>query len=347
MGLLNGMPQLDRARLAWILDKIGSIRVGVIGDGALDVYWRADMTRSELSRETPHYPLPVVEERFTLGAAANVAMNAKALGAHTVSLLTVAGEDWRGRELAALLQENGIDASYLIRSRSRITPAYIKPLRQGYGPVVYEDPRLDFANHAPLPSAEEASVIDGLGRLAAASDIIAVADQFALGIITAGVRAKLAPVYDECPVVADSRSHIGEFRGVIVKPNDLEAARAVHAEQQTPPNRQDIPCLANALRRRTGKPVIITLGEEGALWADGEDTVLVSACKVEPPLDIVGAGDAFLAAFCCAYAAGAAGPEALALANLASGVVVGKIGTTGTAAPEEILAMYDRQRSGC
>ena len=51
------------------LSLIGRVRIGVLGDAALDVHWYADMKKSELSRETPHYPLPVVREEFSPGAA--------------------------------------------------------------------------------------------------------------------------------------------------------------------------------------------------------------------------------------------------------------------------------------
>ena len=62
-----------------ILENIGKIRIAVIGDVCLDVYWTADMKKSVLSRETPHHPLPVVEEKMSPGGAANVIMNALAL----------------------------------------------------------------------------------------------------------------------------------------------------------------------------------------------------------------------------------------------------------------------------
>ena len=53
---------LSRSEVISILEKIKNIRVCLIGDVCLDLYWRADMKKSRLSRETPHYPLPVVEE---------------------------------------------------------------------------------------------------------------------------------------------------------------------------------------------------------------------------------------------------------------------------------------------
>ena len=335
--------RLTRGRLEEILAGVSRIKIGVAGDGALDLYWRADMTKSELSRETPHYPLPIVEERISLGAGANVAMNASALGARSATLLTVIGEDWRGREFEVLLDRNGIDAGYLIRARDRTTPAYIKPLRRGYADVVYEDPRLDFANLTPLPAGDDHRVLDGLARMATDCDVIAVVDQFTYGVITDGVRTMLGALCRSgLPVVVDSRARIGDFAGVIIKPNEFEAAWAVGQNPGAPPTPEA--CLANAceLRARTGKPVLVTLGERGALWTDEDGAVWVPPCAAEPPLDIVGAGDTFLAAFCCAYAAGASGPEAVALANLAAGVVVGKIGTTGTASPEEIMRLFEK-----
>jgi len=52
------MKGLKRSRLLEILSSLKSLNVAVVGDFALDVYWYADMTRSELSRETPHYTRP-------------------------------------------------------------------------------------------------------------------------------------------------------------------------------------------------------------------------------------------------------------------------------------------------
>ena len=57
---------LDRMDLAGLLAHISHMRVAVLGDLCLDVYWHADMRQSELSRETPHYPLPVISECLSL-----------------------------------------------------------------------------------------------------------------------------------------------------------------------------------------------------------------------------------------------------------------------------------------
>lgn len=59
--------RLTNETLQKLLQGIDRARIGLIGDLCLDMYWLADMKLSELSRETPHYPLPIVEERFSPG----------------------------------------------------------------------------------------------------------------------------------------------------------------------------------------------------------------------------------------------------------------------------------------
>ncbi|GHV47905.1 hypothetical protein FACS1894181_02370 [Bacteroidia bacterium] len=49
--------KFTKEQLNDILSKAGRTKIGLIGDLCIDIYWKADMTRSELSRETP--PLPV------------------------------------------------------------------------------------------------------------------------------------------------------------------------------------------------------------------------------------------------------------------------------------------------
>ena len=55
-----------------IFKGIDSARIAIIGDFCLDAYWTADMTLSEISREVPHFPLPIIDERMSPGGAGNV-----------------------------------------------------------------------------------------------------------------------------------------------------------------------------------------------------------------------------------------------------------------------------------
>jgi rfaE bifunctional protein kinase chain/domain len=333
---------LQKQRLESILKKIGDVKIGIIGDGCVDIYWEADMNLSELSLETPHFPLPVVKERFSLGAGSNVAANAVDLGAGSVSMVTVIGQDWRGELFTKLTGKKGIDTSGTVRSENRITPAYGKPLRIN-GDVVYEDPRIDFENRSPLSREDESKVVQSLRELSEYADVIAVCDQFTHSVITRSVRNELSGIHSQgTPVTADSRKRLSEFTGLIIKPNEGEASRAL--DREYPETDMDRMILLKELHSRTGTPLLLTMGPRGVFWYDGSEPVLIPAVPVEErPIDIVGAGDAFLSGFCCALGTGALPWEAAAVGNLAASVTVKKIGITGTAAPSEIINAYEQQ----
>ncbi len=306
-----------------------TVRVGIIGDFCLDSYWLADMKLSELSRESPHFPLPVIEERMSPGGAGNVACNVAALKPASVKLFSVIGSDWRGRELLRLLESAGCDTSGVIVSENRVTPAYIKPLRRGISDVTYEDPRLDFEPRTMLDQADEAALIEAVRR--ADLDVLCVCDQLRCGCVTENVREAMCDLGKSgLTVIADSRDRIGLYRDVIVKPNEVEAVRVAG----------DLPYeqLARLLGEKTGCTAIVTLGGEGCLVYDGETVTPIPAVPVEPPIDICGAGDTFLSAFATSLAAGASCHDAARLACAASSVTIKKLQMTGTATREELVA---------
>ena len=123
----SAFPGLSKEQLRVSLAAMDRVRVALVGDLCLDAYWQADMTKSELSRETPHFPLPVVSERYAPGAGGNVAANLAALKPQTVRVFGVLGHDWRGDVLIRELDARGIDSFAIIRHPGRVTNAYIKP----------------------------------------------------------------------------------------------------------------------------------------------------------------------------------------------------------------------------
>ena len=208
------------------LSRIGAVTAAMLGDVALDIYWYADMKKSELSRETPHFPLPVVREVTSPGAGGNVAANLAALRPRRVLLCGVLGDDWRGALLRQRLAAPIVDTDGLIVEQGRFTQAYCKPMRMGISDVVYEDPRLDFAADAPIAPATEAAVLAWLDRAEREADVLCVCDQFANGIVTEAVLARLGRM--RIPVAVDSRARIERFRvrGVL-KPNEFECRAAL------------------------------------------------------------------------------------------------------------------------
>lgn len=340
---MKTIPQiLTSNRLNQLLGQFGRLRAGVIGDIALDAYWHVDMTRSHLSRETPHFPRPVVGETYSPGAGGNVAQNLVALGVGQVSIFSVFGTDTWGERLKTELQRAAICTDAILSHPQRRTVAYIKPILTGYNSQ-QEDARLDFENIADLSAEMEDELIAALERQLAELDAVLVADQFErYGILTPRVRERLvelAAAQPQTRFLVDSRQRIGLFRHMVIKPNWVEAAATVDSDsrQESWPPMVEI---GRKLAAKSARPVFITLSEKGVLVCTADAHEEIAAAPVQPPLDPVGAGDAFMAALAAALAAGADPWEAGAFANLAAGITVEKLNQTGSATPEEIRARY-------
>ena len=315
--------------------QIKNLKVGIIGDFCLEVYWTADMKKSELSRETPHYPLPVVEERMSAGGAGNVAVNVSSLGVGKVYAIGCIGNDWRGKALSEQLAFSGIDTEGLVKCDGRFTNTYIKPIRCGISDVKYEDPRLDFENYEKISDETEESILKALLAIKDKIDVLCVCDQMKCGCITDKLRQEISELGKSgMKIIVDSRDRVSLYSNVTVKPNEVEAARAVETD--------DLHSAAKLLSQKNQKPAIVTLGGKGCLVSDGTAIYEIPAFDVEPPIDFCGAGDTFMAAFGTFWASGFEPEKAALFANAASAVTIKKIGTTGSATIHEILEVLKK-----
>jgi len=329
---------LTKKEVREITDRIKECTIGIIGDFCVDIYWHADMTLSELSRETPHYPLPVTAEKTSMGAGGNVAANLAALNPKKIYAVSLIGDDWRGMLLRSLINKSGISDEYIIETEGRFTNAYCKPMRHGISMTVYEDPRLDFENRIPIDENTEEKVIENLRDLAKKTDVLCVADQFRYGIITDRVREEIISLAKGgLTVICDSRYNIGKYTDCILKPNEVECFRAVYGNDGfINAGEEQFLEAAKTLAVKNNAKVFCTLGDKGSFVTNGKTGEKISAKKLTGELDICGAGDTSLSAFSLAVTTGAPLEKAAALAGLASAVTVKKIGMTGTASAEEI-----------
>ncbi len=344
---------ISEARLETILNQFHKQRILVIGDFYLDAYWDIDKTQSTLSLETPWHTNPVVAQRYSPGAAGTVTNNLKALGVDSVYTLGVIGEDGFGGTLLNCLKANGCLTDFMIQVPDWVTPTYLKPIHRGYEGVETEGPRFDIENQAPMAEDVEKTVIDALQACLPLVDGIIVGDQMPrenLGVITNRVReelCQLAVAFPEKIFFADSRTRIGAYRNVIIKPNRFEAKRAVQPEWRG--HEVDIRAAkqcAVVLAEQTQNTVYITLGENGILvYCEGKFTH-IPGIPVDSEVDPVGAGDSVSAGLVATLSGshasrGAdAAVEAAYIGNLVASITVTKIGTTGTASLAEILERH-------
>jgi bifunctional ADP-heptose synthase (sugar kinase/adenylyltransferase) len=213
--------------------------------------------------------------------------------------------------------------------------------------------RLDIKNRVRLSGTSENAVLASLDSLvneltsSESRTAVIVSDQVDernCGVITDRVRDHIAKAAAENPQIvflADSRARIGEFRSVIVKPNQFEAARATALRSEVGLVAWEAAEVASRLNERTGRPVFLTMGEDGMIVADGESVTHILAIRAPSEIDIVGAGDSATAGIVCALCSGASPAEAAAVGNLCASVSIRKLGTTGTVSQDEIKQAWD------
>lgn len=318
---------------AEILEAIPGLRALVAGDICLDRWCRYDPRLSEPSRETGLDRVAVVSTECTPGAGGTVASNLAALGCSRTAVLGSIGEDGHGCELRAALERRGIDSSLLVTAPGQ-TFTYTK-LINTYTDV--EDlGRIDFVTFPP-PREVEDEILRRLEAAASGFDVILVSDQMETAsgaVVTPRMREKLELLQARRPdllIWVDSRMHIEQFRGLVLKPNEREALEACGRLGLEQPDYSE-------LRRVTRSPlVMVTHGGDGVTLVSGDGVRRVATRRVENPVDICGAGDSFSAGAALALRAGASAEEAARFGHLVASVTIMKPGT-GTASPAEVLA---------
>ncbi len=337
-------PILRRSKIESILNSLSTKRIGVLGDFALDGYWHADMTLSQLSREAPLYNRPITNEIYYPGGAANLAWNLAELGIGEIKAFTVFGEDWRGDQLKNLLKEKGVNTEAVLHEPDWLTPLFGKITLSGLGNQ-QEDARIDFLNQKELPKNIEIIFANLLKNNIKDLSAIIIADYSIFGVVTPKIKEVVEKIKDQNPnllFIVDSRERFSEFKNMTIKPNFFEAIQLFFPD--TDPQFIDFKTLSQAginWSRKNCCSVYITLGEKGCLICDKSGSQLVDAFPVTPPLDIVGAGDSFMAGLTSGLVTGLLPEEAVFLANLIASVTIKKINITGTASKPEILDAYD------
>lgn len=336
-----GVERLEEARLAAFLDRLPHLAVAVVGDFFLDKYLIIDRSLSEVSLETGLEAYQVVAKRSSPGAAGTVTSNLRALGVGRVEAIGVIGDDGEGYELRQGLTRTGVGQSYLLTRADLFTPTYTKPMVRDGG-VEREIQRLDVKNRQPMPCAVEDELIARIEACLPTVQGVMIADQVQeadRGVLTTRVRARLidlARAHPDVVLFADSRTRIGEYRDVVLKPNRAEAAVGLGVPPAT--GIEDAAAHGLRLSERTRRTVYVTLGEDGMLMCDAarDRAVHVPGVRVTGEIDVVGAGDSAGSGIVCCLCAGASLEEAAAVGNLVASITVQQLGTTGTASPGQV-----------
>jgi len=326
--------EIDAARLRALIGGFADRRILVIGDLMLDEYiW------GKVSRISPEAPVPVVNvtgESYYPGGAANVVRNVREF-TRRVSVMGLAGTDPAGRRLVELLQNSGVDTSGVQQDPAWSTTVKTRIIARNQQVV-----RVDRERKAPLTPEQSERAAAYLDGAIADLDGIIVAD-YGKGFLTqplADSICRTARVHGKILTV-DPHPHTSlSWQGATaVKPNRPEAFLAAGM----PPSDPVAPVLADRPLLEAGKrllalwncgSLLITLGEQGMLLLREGAPPYHTPTHAQDVFDVSGAGDTAIAVFTLGLTVGALPFEAADLANRASGIVVGKLGTATVSVDE-------------
>lgn len=328
---------ISQKRAAALLRKFPRRRVLVVGDLMLDRY-----VYGTVGRISPEAPVPVVlvtRETSMPGGASNVACNVRALGGRA-AVAGLIGKDAYGVELRWLLKDAAVEAesAMLVAGAGTIVKERIIAERQQ---VV----RVDFDRAAPWTPRQAEKFLALLALELNRADGVIIED-YGKGVVTQAVADLVLAVATKrgIPIGLDPKEgHDLDLRGITVAtPNRKEAFAIARLPD---PGAKENP-LADKALGKTGeilmekwaaKNLAITLGPQGMfLLSQGKPPRHVPT-RAREVFDVSGAGDTVIAALVTALTAGADFHEASELANIAAGVVVGKLGTA-SCTPDELLA---------
>jgi D-beta-D-heptose 7-phosphate kinase/D-beta-D-heptose 1-phosphate adenosyltransferase len=330
--LINAVKQGFAAEHSWAL---------VIGDLMLDRYlW------GEVERISPEAPVPVVllkQETECAGGAANVAANLAGLGIKTRLVGYVGGDD-DGNRLKRAIHDLKIDTRGLLHSESHATIAKTRIIG-GHQQMI----RLDRESRAPYSGKDAQALMRIVHQQLADRPSVVVLSDYAKGVLTPELcQAVITEArHLGIPVLVDpkGRDYSKYVGATALTPNKREAAEACQVDARNNPA-----LLAAAAKLRSELKLdflAVTRGEEGVSLIEDDHALHIPA-TAKQVFDVSGAGDTVIATLAAGLVAGLERHEALHLANLAAGIVVGKIGTVAIKREEllgELLSEEVREQA--
>ena len=330
---------MNSINLNEILEKVKEVKIGIIGDFCLDVYWHINEGNSETSVETMLQTRSVEFQQYSLGGAGNVANNLHSMGVRDIRTFGVVDDGPFGQHMRTLLHLNNINSNGLLTQKSDwATHTYIKPINKDL-----EENRIDFGNFNSLSIKTAQNLLHILSKQIPLLDTVIINQQVISGIHSLPYfRNGLQKLIDLNPTTAfivDSRHMADVYNNVIHKINAYEAATLCGMTSYQPGDFIPLSETRNNIQQlydNWKKPLFITRGSRGSLVADDKEITEIPGLNIIGKIDTVGAGDSMLAGISACLASGYSPFTATVFGNFAAGVTVQKLYCTGTASPEEI-----------
>ncbi|MFQ5672773.1 MAG: D-glycero-beta-D-manno-heptose-7-phosphate kinase [Nitrospinales bacterium] len=309
-----------KAKFEFFLDNKVRPKVLVVGDLILDEYIWGSVTRV-----SPEAPVPVLEsksENMAMGGAANAANNLVALGCR-VYLVGAVGQDEKGRQLLELIHDRSINADGIFRFAHRPTTSKIRVIAHNQQVL-----RIDKEDTRPNMQETQKKIIQYINKVLPAMDGVICSD-YNKGICTEKIMSALMRRAKTCKkrvIVDPKRKDFSLYKGAgIITPNQKEMEEASPIKIASQPDMERTAEYLIGLTK--AEALLMTRGRNGmTLYQNNRKPVDIPTVAREV-FDVTGAGDTVISVFGMAVFCGFSFEEAATLANMAAGIVVGKIGT--------------------
>jgi len=323
-----------------MIEKLKKVRpkILVVGDLMIDKYLWGECSR--ISPEAPVQVIDVSSESEVLGGAGNVLNNLTSLGVET-AILSVIGDCDISKNLKSLLASAKVNETHLITKSDRVSSKKTRIIASHQQVVRY-----DIETSKNIDKESELELITIFKSIVSGYDLIILSD-YGKGVLTEKVTTAIIKESAKhgIKVIADPKGddYSKYFGAYLLTPNKKEASIATGVKIQ------DKISLLNALKQLKSDCnlsfSLITLSDEGIAYLD--KNLKIHPTVAREVFDVTGAGDTVIASLGYAIAANLNIDEAVQFANLAAGVVVGKIGSATVTIDEIIEYQHSIHQSGC
>jgi len=302
-------------------------KILVVGDLMIDHYLWGSCER--ISPEAPVQVVNVDRESTVLGGAGNVINNLNSLGAE-VDVISVIGDCKVSEELKGLLTDIKVDTQYLITQKDRVTSKKSRIIAAHQQVVRYDRESTDEINNN-----SQIAILEFFKAIVENYDVILLSD-YGKGVLTFELTQSLITIANENEkkLLVDPKGlNYSKYNGAyLLTPNKKEASEATNSVIK---DNKSLTQAIKSLKKQCNLEVsLITLSDQGVAIFDNE--LRIHPTVAIEVFDVTGAGDTILASLGFALSCNKNIDEAVKFANLASGVVVGKIGSA-TATLNEII----------
>lgn len=309
------MVKISSAEFSRFQNNLKNVRIAVIGDVMLDIYYWG-----KTERISPEAPVPVVnvtDEEIKPGGAANVGLNIKSLGAVPV-MFGIIGSDLYGLNFIDNLTEHRINVENIIVDKKRPTTVKTRILASNQHVV-----RFDKESSADIGKKTEQKLLSQIEKKLSTADAV-IFEDYNKGMLTPNVIRSVIKMAEERKIMTAVDPKIKNFqcyKGVsLFKPNLRETEeilkRRIKTESEIEKAGIDL------MDKLELKNLVITLSDRGMAVFDENAIMSMIPARSTRIANVSGAGDTVIATLVSYMCAGASFEEACTIANYAASIVV-------------------------